>query len=284
MKLSSNLVNFYGEFEITEIVDILAESGFDGIDFCTDKEEYYTEAHPVSFYKELKAYANDKGISFYQAHAPFSSSYVEEEKTKQRFYDIVTAMKHAAALGAEALVVHPYKHLDYRDKSLREALLDMNFSFYNRLIPYAEEYGIKIAVENIRATITESAEGLKGLVDALANPVFTVCFDVGHANLVCDNPAEMIRRAKGYIGYTHIHDNDGAFDLHRLPFYGNIEWEEVMKALAEIGYDGNLNYESGRFLDNVPSSLRAEGAKYMAKVGRHLIERYEHYKNLQANI
>ncbi len=280
MKLSSNLINFHNAFGIYKTIDIFAEAGFEGIDFCADLEEYYTEAHPLSFYRELKAYANDKGLGFYQAHAPFSSSFMEEEKTKQRFNEIVTAMKHAAVLGAKMLVVHPYKHLDYSNKNFREMLFDMNYSFYTRLAPYAEEFGIKIAIENIRATITESPEGLKRLVDLLDSPVFTVCFDVGHANLVSDNPAEMIRGAKGYIGCTHIHDNDGVMDLHRLPYYGNIEWDEVMRALAEIGYDGNLNYESGRFLDNVPASLRAEGAKYMAKVGKHLIERFEYYKNL----
>ena len=77
---------------------------------------------------------------------------------------------------------------------------------------------------------------------------------------------------------THVHDNDGIHDSHTLPFYGTTNWESVMEALAEIGYEGNLNYESGLFVNNVPGCLREDGAKYMAKVGKYLIERFLYYK------
>lgn len=65
---------------------------------------------------------------------------------------------------------------------------------------------------------------------------------------------------------------------HTLPYYGTIDWESVMKAFAEIGYEGNLNYESGLFVDNVPVCMRKESAIYMAKIGKYLIERCQYYK------
>lgn len=52
------------------------------------------------------------------------------------------------------------------------------------------------------------------------------------------------------------------------------------KAFAEIGYAGNFNYEAGLFLNNVLIELRNDSAKYMAKVGKHLIERYLFYKTI----
>jgi len=54
-----------------------------------------------------------------------------------------------------------------------------------------------------------------------------------------------------------------------------------MNAFAEIGYEGNLSFEAGLFASNIPVNLRNESAKYMAKVGKYLIERYWSYKNNQ---
>ncbi len=80
------------------------------------------------------------------------------------------------------------------------------------------------------------------------------------------------------IACIHIHDNDGAHDAHTLPFYGIIDWDAVCRAFAEVGYAGNLNYESGNFVKSVPTELRPEAAKYMASIGNYLIGKIESYK------
>ena len=80
-------------------------------------------------------------------------------------------------------------------------------------------------------------------------------------------------------GCTHVHDNFGDTDAHTLPYYGKVDWESVMKALADIGYNGDLNYEASGFIKDIPVELRIDGLEYMAKVGRYLISRFEYYKN-----
>ena len=280
MKLSSNIMKFHNEIGLKNTIDIFSEAGFEAIDFNADIEEYYTDVHDEEFYKDIKKYAKDRGIVFEQTHAPFGSSFIEEEKTKQRFDEITKSMKHSSYLGAEMIVVHPCNHIDHNENNNYDMMMEYNLDFYKSLIPYAIEYNIKIAIENIKRSITETPKGLLELFNTLNNDVFTICFDVGHANICNQNPADMIKELGKRIGCTHIHDNDGIHDSHMLPYhYGTIEWESVMKAFTEIGYEGNLNYEAGYFLYNVPVCLRKESAKYMADVGKHLIERYWHYKN-----
>ena len=166
-----------------------------------------------------------------------------------------------------------------------EILFEYNLDFYRRLIPYAKEYGIKIAIENIGSalspTVTSTPERLNRLFDTLNDKVFTICFDVGHCLLQNVDPGEAIRAIGDRLvdGCTHVHDNNGDRDSHTLPFYGNVEWESVMKALADIGYRGDLNYEASGFLKKVPAELYVDGLKYMAKVGHYLVDRFEYYKN-----
>ena len=280
MLLSANMIRIHDTFGIKETFDVFAKAGFEGIDFNNDVDEYSYDKHDEHFYRDLAKYAASKGIAICQAHAPFPSSYDDEEKTEKRFKEIVQSMKNAAYLGAPMIVVHPCTHLDFSIDGNPELLFEYNLNFYRRLIPYAEEIGIKIAIENIsRNSITSTPERLNRLYDTLNNPVFTICFDVGHCLFQNVDPGEAIRKigARLVDGCTHVHDNFGDTDAHTLPYYGKVDWEEVMKALAEIGYRGELNYEASNFIKDVPTDLYVDGLIYMAKVGHYLISRFEYY-------
>ncbi|MBR3714275.1 MAG: sugar phosphate isomerase/epimerase [Clostridia bacterium] len=283
MLLSANMIRFHDAFGMKKTIDIFSDAGFDAMDFNNDVIEYSTSEHDKDFYIDLKNYAKEKGITICQAHAPFPSSYAEEDKSAKRFEEIVKGMENASYLGAPMIVVHPCTHLNYSAEGNADILFEYNLDFYRRLIPYARKFGIKIAIENIGLdSVTSSPERLNKLYDTLNDPVFTICFDVGHSLLQKVDPAEAIKIIGDRLvcGCTHIHDNTGVSDTHTLPYYGNIEWESVMKALADIGYAGNLNYEASNFICKIPVELRPDGLAYMAKVGRYLIRRFELYKTV----
>ena len=287
MLLSANMIKIHDTFGMRETFDVFAAAGIRGIDFNNDVAIYHTDELGKDFYTELAAYAKSRGVAICQAHAPFASSYLDEERTQKRFLEIVEGMKNAAFLGAPMIVVHPCGHLDLKVEGNYEKMFEYNLDFYRRLIPYAEEFGIKIAIENIGSydvpVVTSTPEGLCRLYDELDDPVFTVCFDVGHCLLQKVDPAEAIRTIGHRLvnGCTHFHDNLGERDSHTLPFYGAVEWESVMEALADIGYNGDLNYEAAGFLKRVPTELYCDALAYMAKVGHYLIGRFEYYKNLK---
>ena len=282
MLLSANMIRLHDTFGIENMFDIMASAGIEGIDFNNDVAEYCTTEHDEEFYRSLGKYAASRGVAICQAHAPFPSSYKDdEEKSAKRFEEIVQGIKNAAYLGAPMIVVHPCVHLDFAVEGNPEILFEYNLNFYKKLIPVARECGIKIAIENIgRVSITSTPERLNKLFDTLNDPVFTVCFDVGHCLLQGVDPAEAIRAIGHRLvdGCTHVHDNNGDRDTHTLPYYGKVEWESVMKALADIDYAGDLNYEASAFIKDIPVALYEDGLTYMAKVGKYLIERFEFYK------
>ena len=281
MLLSANMIRLHDTFGIEKMFDIMASTGIEGIDFNNDVAEYCTTEHDEEFYRSLGKYAASRGVAICQAHAPFPSSYGEEDQSAKRFEEIVQGIKNAAYLGAPMIVVHPCVHLDFAVEGNPEILFEYNLNFYKKLIPVARECGIKIAIENIgRVSITSTPERLNKLFDTLNDPVFTVCFDVGHCLLQGVDPAEAIRAIGHRLvdGCTHVHDNNGDRDTHTLPYYGKVEWESVMKALADIDYAGDLNYEASAFIKDIPVALYEDGLTYMAKVGKYLIERFEFYK------
>ena len=63
----------------------------------------------------------------------------------------------------------------------------------------------------------------------------------------------MIRALGGKrVKALHVHDNDLVRDVHTLPFTRKIDWDEVMTALKDIGYDGELTFEADTFLSQFP--------------------------------
>lgn len=286
MKLSTTTERLQEKFGIYKAIDILSEAGYDAIDFSQTEEKVYAAEHNKDYYVEIRKYAEDKGLCFNQSHAPFSSSYADEARTAKRFDEIVLAIKRASYLGVKNIVVHPCQHLKYDVEGNPERLFEYNMGFYNRLLPYCEEYGIRVALENMwqytgminHSTCSRPAEFIK-YIDALNNDAFVGCLDLGHAALVREDAGDFIKAlGNKRLQCLHVHDVDGTDDLHTLPYFGGaVNWDKVMKALAEIDYKGDLTFEADKFMNDKPDALLADCACFMAKTGRHLVAQFDKY-------
>ena len=299
MKLITTTGHLASLFGLEKTVDMLAEAGFDGIDFTAfASEAFYTDAHGASYYTELRAYADDKGLAFLQAHAPFNSSFPDEEKTEKRFHEIVCSMKNAALLGVKNIVVHPCQHLTFWEEGMPERLFEINMAFYRRLLPYAEEYGIRVCTENMyqqegvivqHSTCSRPSE-MNRYFDGIRHPLFGCCLDVGHTVLVREDPSAFIRTMGAErLTCLHVHDVDGMHDNHTLPYFGavyewdshlgeytgGVNWERLMRTLAEVGYVGDFTFEADTFLRKLPVENSADASRFMCDVGRYLIGIYE---------
>ncbi len=286
MKLSTTTDRLQEKFGIYKAIDILSEAGYDAIDFSQFDKEVYGAEHSKDYYLELRKYAEDKGMCFNQSHAPFASSFEEEEKTAKRFDEIVTAIKRASYLGVKNIIVHPCQHLKYHVEGNPEKLFEYNMEFYGKLIPYCEEYEIKVALENMwqytgminHSTCSRPEEFVRYL-DGLDNDCFVACLDMGHAALVREDIGDFVKKlGNKRLQCLHVHDVDGTNDSHTLPFFGATDWEKVMKALAEIDYKGDLTFEADSFMNNKPDVLLLDCAKLMAKTGKYLVSQFENYK------
>jgi len=290
MRLSVN-TNPYHEkgFSDNEIVDLIASAGFDAIDFSFFDECYYNEQTDCEEFKchflALRKRAEEKGLVFNQAHAPFPTGSTDKQEEEKIFWDVVRSMRNASYLGVETIVVHPRTHLRYANDNAPELLFEQNMEFYHSLIPYCEKYKIKVAVENmwgcyvgrkINHHVCSRPNEFIRYVDTLDSEWIVGCLDVGHACLVCEEPADMIRKlGTKRLQALHIHDVDGLSDQHTLPYLGIIEWEKVMTALKEIRYQGDFTFETDGFFRNAPKSLVFSATKHLEKTGRYLMEMIE---------
>lgn len=283
MLLSTNTADVLRHFTGKEAVDLLCDAGFDAMDFSFFDEKWYAEDLDESVFTQLRRYAEGKGMCFNQAHAPFHSSFPENDKTEARFQDIVRSIRRAGLLGVKGVVVHPVQHLKYADEGVPERLFEMNMEFYSRLIPYCQKYGVQVFVENMWQyhpwpKITHSTcsrpEEMNRYLDSLNSPWIAGCLDVGHASLVGQSPAAFAEAmgAKRLMA-MHVHDVNKTEDIHTIPYQGVIDWDALMAALGQMGYQGDLTFECDGFLKKLLPQLYPDALRLLAKTGRNLMEK-----------
>ena len=95
------------------------------------------------------------GLTVTQAHAPFPSSSGQDARDDEIMRTIHRSMEAAAFLGAGHIVVHPKQHMPYATHKAQ--LWKENVAMYRALIPYCEQWGIKVCCENLWQWIKSGA-------------------------------------------------------------------------------------------------------------------------------
>ena len=283
MLVSTQTEHLAAKFSQETAIRMLADAGYEAFDLSlfsmlNDDDPFNSDEY-LALARHLRAVAEECGIVCNQAHAPFPSSKGNQAFNETIFARIVRAMEIAATLGAGIIVVHPVQHLYYPEHV--QELKEMNHTFYTALAPYAEKFGIRVALENMfqgdprRHVLIESTcnspDEFCAYLDALPNEQFTACLDIGHCGLVGQDAANFIR-ALGHdrLGALHVHDNDHHHDLHTMPFMGALNWDSITTALADIRYAGDITLEADRFMTSLPEHALPEAAHLMCTVAKHL--------------
>ena len=269
------------EFGLPEAIRKIGAAGFDAADVSMFDDEWNQWMYADGFrplmnlLEEVKAAAKEAGIVLNQAHAPFPTMKDgDEEFNEKRMAQVKRAIGIAGMLDIPNIVVHPVVF----KKQMKAKNLDM----YHELQPVAERSGVKIALENmwgwdsrrdiICKNVCSDARGLASYYDDLDPDVFTVCLDIGHVGLVGDYEVPTIKKLGAKrLTCLHVHDTDYRNDLHTLPYCGRLPWKEIMEALGEIGYTGDLTFEADNFIKHMPKNMIPTALRYMHDVGRELI-------------
>ena len=284
MLISTQTGCFVTKFGQEEGIKKLIDAGFDCLDYSFfGKNTDYLETDGLELAKKLRNIADERGVSFNQAHAPFGGGY--ENYTTNLIPTFPRVFEFCSILGVKNIVIHPLQSGRYYGNEQR--LFDMNMEFYTSLMPLARNSGVKIAIENMwqRHPVTNYITD-----DVCADPVelcryydtlnvpelFTVCLDIGHVALCGREPEDAIRViGHDRLGAIHAHDVNYREDLHVLPGCGKIKYYEVAKALGEIDYVGEFTLEADNFLSHYDVSYYSVGGKFMADTARHFANEVE---------
>ncbi|MBQ6798934.1 MAG: sugar phosphate isomerase/epimerase [Oscillospiraceae bacterium] len=249
---------------------LIRDAGFDGVDytFFTPEsiallgEDYLQNA------KRTKALLEELGLQCRQAHAPFR--YEGSDPFALPFHtSVLRSIEYAALLGAQQIIIHPVNAANGAD------YVDSNLRYLGSFGDTARRFGIRIGIEN-----GPPSHVINELLEKLEQGLYVCCVDVGHCNEPARNyhPQNMIAEiASGMLQALHLHDNKGMVgcigDDHNLPYLGIMDWESILRALADRNYPGDLTLEIVGYLEALPPEVYPQALALAHGVGRDLQRR-----------
>ena len=303
LKIGVQSAGWYDNEKPLESFEFIKSCGFEAVDFNIDhylspgklaKEglmptffDRSTE-EILEFFTPLKEAAEQTGVAITQMHAPFPCWYPEKDDVNEY---IAMALDKCFAVceyvSCPAVVVHP------AGAPSRFTEWEYNLAFYRGLIPTIRKYkGVKICLENIFFTRPnrliegrfEVAEDAVKMIDLLneeaGGDYFGFCLDVGHANLTRRNIRDFINVLGHRLTILHIHDNNGMDDQHIVPYscLANnashiCDWDGFVEGLRDIGYSGELAFETFRIFSAYPAPVHREVLQLISAIGRYWRDR-----------
>lgn len=213
----------------------------------------------IAYFADEVAILRKNGLVLSQAHAPFPAYVAGQPQVLDYAIEVYKkCIELCAYYDCRNLIVHGIS-LTSGDANNTPADIDaLNMKLYESLIPTLQKVGGKVVVclENLfsgkgknfyEGTCSDPHQAV-AYIDALnakaGMEVFGFCLDTGHINLLQKDFRTYIPILGKRIKALHIHDNDGYADAHLAPYTGSIEWKYFYTALREIGYDGDLDFET----------------------------------------
>ena len=117
--------------------------------------------------------------------------------------------------------------------------VEQSARFFRALLDAEPE--VALCVENV---LDDDPAPLMDLADAVDDPRLGLCLDVGHANAVSKIPVrQWLKRLAPRLMHLHLHDNDGAADLHQIPGDGSLGFPGLMDEIEAAAPEATLTFE-----------------------------------------
>ena len=211
----------------------------------------------MDYFKDTLRCFEKNGLQITQMHGPFPAW--REDCPELLDYVIATTIqciRLCDAIGCPYIVVHGVSLKKNWENTTYEQIREINRKLYTSLIPVLRETNVTVCLENLFSTYKkevyegicnnpyEAIEWIDSLNAEVGKECFGLCFDTGHLHLMRGDMHAYLLKLGKRIKALHIHDNCGSSDDHRAPYTGTIIWEDLCTTLAEIGYTGELNFET----------------------------------------
>jgi L-ribulose-5-phosphate 3-epimerase len=158
----------------------------------------------------------------------------DEEVRREGREGLLQALKDAKRYNATSVLLVPgvvNKRVSYDDCFHRSV------AEIRRMVPVAEELGVKIAIENVwNDFVTKPSQAIE-LLDAIGSPQVGWHFDIGNT-LRYSPPETWIPVLGKRILKLHIKEYSRIRSFNVRLFEGDDNWPAIMSALDAVGYHG----------------------------------------------
>jgi len=244
MKKGVNAWIYPSNFGVDEVLSSSKKVGFDGVELNLSEEM-------LKLNRGERATIHDKANSLGLELPSLCTSLFwkynlasPDEHIRRKSIEIIRyGCEFASDIGAKVFLVVPAvatREVSYVD------MWDLSKKSIIEASRFAEEHGVIIGVENVWNKFLYSPLEFRRFIGEINHPNVKVYFDVGNVFFL-GFPEQWIKHLADLIVCVHVKDFQLSTLQFRPIFEGDIQWQGVMRALKEVGYNGYLNVEIGPY-------------------------------------
>jgi fructoselysine 3-epimerase len=280
IKLSACTLGYARTSTVEEAIRRIAKIGYEGVDLYTGAPHAWPQDYTANDRRELKKLISDRRLKLtgfavaggllgmqYNFSAPRESI----RKLTVQYYK--GNIKLGEDLGCPLMNVLTGNVLFGTSK---EQAMKWTMDGLQDLVAEAEKTNFilglhpqYIAESPLMVTVDDALQ----IIKELKSKCVKIIYDTAQQNISYRNFMDDLRKAGKNLCYVHCADNDGVTWTHDALGKGSVDWEGIVIALKEIGFDGFICTQSWSALPNDVDSVMRESKEYLERV----FEKTSHY-------
>ena len=271
MKFGASIWPFKWDTPYEETIPRIAKLGFKAIELIAWDQTILNEYYTPQRIKELRTIVAGEGMEISEFVSTPRGMADPDKATRANAVEYFKRMLEVAdGLGTKmvnSVSVHPF-NIEFpriTDRPLmQEQLVEIpsGLDWKQNWVDYVdvvrqcanlcEAAGFRYALESHPYRYMANAAGMLRLLDHVQSPALGMNFDPSHLFPVGEIPQVVIYQLGDRVFHCHFSDNDGTTNAHWRPGKGKIDWQAVLVALKDVGYNGVISIE----LEDVPGVSR----------------------------
>lgn len=238
---------------VRDTLSLAKAAGFEGVELALNGEGELSLASTDREIREIRKLAEDLGLSLYSLSCGLCWDYRlsdDDPALRQKAKDMIRRqLEVAKILGADTILALPgvvNVEFSFPEKKVAyDVVYERALEGVSELAKDAEAIGVSIGLENVWNKFLLSPMEMRDFIDRIGSPYVGSYLDIGNT-LYCGYPEDWVRILGGRIKKVHFKDyRMQAGGLHGFVdlLAGDVDYPEVMRAFAEIGYDDWVSAE-----------------------------------------
>jgi L-ribulose-5-phosphate 3-epimerase len=223
-----SIYDWFGyDLPIKERYHLIKEAGFEGVML------WWSDGFGRNDYRSAPQLAREAGLYVENIHAPIQTQNdlwrdnLDGEALTDCYLQCIV---DCCEFKIPTMVVHlPGEGNPYND---------LGMGRIRKIAEKAEQLSVNVAMENL-----QNFSNLSYVLEQIHSKRIGFCYDCGHHYHYYPDK-DFLSMYGNRLMALHLHDDNGSYGMHGIPFDGTIDWATAMKNIAETGYTGSTAIEA----------------------------------------
>jgi len=255
MKLSFSS-NAFTRFSVGEAVQKIAAHGYHGVELLADRPHLFCLEVTPKAIQSLKKTLGACGLPVANINANTACGYYDgvfwepvfepslanpdSQARRWRIQYTKASIDLAKVLGAANISITAGRMVPgVRPAESLAILLDSMVE----VIDHAQASGVRIGIEYEPGLLIENCAELVRFLEKIDSPWLGANLDIGHSHVAHEDLASVVKALGEKIFHVHLEDIQGYQHFHLIPGEGDLNFNQILSALARQSYAGYVTVE-----------------------------------------